>query len=43
MMINFLEISEIAFLISLGEVLVLNNVIVDEHNFGEFITSTYDS
>lgn len=43
MLINFSQIAEIALLVSIGEVVILDNMIVDENNYSEFITNTYDS
>ena len=44
MVVNFQEIFEIAVLVSeFGEVLVINNIIVDEFTFGPYISNVYDA
>lgn len=44
MMVNFQEIFEIAVLVSdFGEVLIINNILVDELTFGQYISNMYDA
>lgn len=43
MLVNFLEIQQIAFLVMNGEVLVINDIAVDEFTFGFFISNTFDA
>lgn len=44
MMVNFQEIFEIAVLVSeFGEVLLINNILVDEFTFGPYISNVYDA
>jgi hypothetical protein len=44
MMVNFREIYEIAVLVfEFGEVLVINNILVDEFTYGHYISNVYDT
>lgn len=43
MIVDFAQIAEIAFLVSLDETIILNNIPVDEENYGFYITNTYDT
>jgi hypothetical protein len=44
MMVNFLEIYQIAVLVSeFGEVLIINNIPVDEFTYGAYISNVYDA
>ena len=43
MMVDFAQIAEIAFIVSMDESVVLNNIIVDDENYGFFIRNTYDT
>ena len=44
MLVNFGEIAKIAFIVyDLGETVVINNIPVDEHTYGAYITNIYDA
>ena len=44
MMVNFQEIFEIAVLVyEFGEILIINNILVDEFTFGSYISNFYDT
>ena len=44
MMVNFQEIYEIAVLVSeFGEMLVINNILVNEFTYGTYISNIYDA
>lgn len=44
MMVDFGEIAKIAFIVyDLGETVVINNIPVDEHTYGAYVTNIYDA
>lgn len=43
-MVNFQEIGEIAMIVSdFDETIIINNIIVNKFNFGEYVSNFYDA